>query len=91
MGRSRAAAKAGIFHLLFNIAAVAVGPLLIDRLVDFGAATAGDVGQRIANAHVLFSIAGARAALPLTGFASRRVEQLVPERRKASIEPAAGA
>ncbi|WP_294392633.1 Na/Pi symporter [uncultured Sphingomonas sp.] len=88
-GRSRAAVKAGIFHLLFNIASVAIGILLIGWLAAFGAATAGDVGQRIANAHVLFNVAGALALLPFTGAVVGLLDRLVPEREDAQSPVAA--
>ncbi|SOB78705.1 phosphate:Na+ symporter [Sphingomonas guangdongensis] len=79
-GRSRAAVKAGIFHLLFNIATVGIGILLIDRLAGFGQATSAEPGQRIANAHVLFNVVGALVALPFTASAASLLERLVPER-----------
>ena len=63
-GRSRAAVKAGLFHLLFNIASVGVGIALLGPLQAVAAWSAEDTGQRIANAHVLFNIAGALIALP---------------------------
>jgi phosphate:Na+ symporter len=80
VGRSRSAVKAGVFHLLFNIVSVGVGILLIDYLARFGTVTASDTGQRIANAHVLFNVAGALIALPFVASASRLLDRLVPER-----------
>jgi phosphate:Na+ symporter len=80
VGRSRAAVKAGIFHLGFNIVSVAFGVLLIEQLARFGTATASDTGQRIANAHVLFNVAGALIALPFVTGASRMLDRIVPER-----------
>lgn len=79
IGRSRAAVKAGIFHLLFNATSVAVGVLLIDQLATFGAATAQDTGQRIANAHVLFNVAGALMVLPFAGRLAKLLERSVPD------------
>jgi phosphate:Na+ symporter len=79
IGRSRAAVKASVFHLLFNAASVAVGVLLIDRLAQFGSATASDTGQRIANAHVLFNVAGAIMMLPFVGRLSALLDRLVPD------------
>ncbi|WBH15870.1 Na/Pi cotransporter family protein [Sphingomonas radiodurans] len=78
LGRSRAAVKAGIFHLLFNAGAVLIGVLLIDQLAQFGAATAQDTGQRIANAHVLFNLAGALIVLPFVGAIAILLERVVP-------------
>jgi phosphate:Na+ symporter len=84
IGRSRAAVKASIFHLLFNAASVAAGILLIDQLAWFGAATASDTGQRIANAHVLFNVAGALAIVPFVGRLSALLDRLMPERGQAA-------
>lgn len=94
IGRSRAAVKAGIFHLAFNLVSVAIGVLLVEQLASFGAATASDTGQSIANAHVLFNIAGALLVLPFVASASGLIERIVPERssvgRSASVAPAQG-
>lgn len=79
IGRSRVAVKAGIFHLAFNIVSVAFGVLLIDQLARFGAATSSDTGQRIANAHVLFNVAGALAALPFVAAVTRLLDRIVPD------------
>ena len=79
-GRSRAAVRLGLFHLLFNIASVLVGVALVDALAAFATATADGAGQRIANAHVLFNVAGALAALPFTGPAARALDALLPDR-----------
>jgi phosphate:Na+ symporter len=83
IGRSRAAVKAGIFHLGFNIVSVAIGVVLIKQLAAFGAATASDTGQSIANAHVLFNVAGALLVLPFVALASGLIERIVPEREGA--------
>lgn len=80
VGRSRAAVKAGVFHLGFNIVSVGVGLLLIGWLTRFATTTADDTGQQLANAHVLFNVAGALLAMPFVGAASRLLDRLVPER-----------
>ena len=80
IGRSRAAVKTGIFHLIFNLVSVAIGVMLIGQLAAFGAATASDTGQSIANGHVLFNIAGALLVLPFVTVASGLIERIVPER-----------
>ena len=89
IGRSRVAVKAGIFHLALNLVSVAIGILLIEQLADLGAASGSDTGQSIANAHVLFNVAGALLVLPFVAFASGLIERIVPER--SSADPAAGA
>lgn len=90
LGRSRAAVRAGLFHLLFNIASVGVGLLLLDQLAAFAAFSADGTGQRIANAHVLFNVAGALLALPFTGLAARGLTRLLPDRADTDdVRPAA--
>jgi phosphate:Na+ symporter len=91
IGRSRAAVKAGIFHLLFNAASVAAGVLLIDQLAGFGMLTAQGTGQRIANAHVLFNVAGALIVLPFVGAIARLLERVVPGAGDAAPSPLAAA
>lgn len=88
-GRSRAAVKAGIFHLLFNLCSVTVGILLIDGLAAFAEVSASDTGQRIANAHILFNLAGALAVLPFTRTAARWLDRLVPDANDAGEAAAA--
>ncbi|WP_083672156.1 Na/Pi cotransporter family protein [Sphingomonas montana] len=80
IGRSRAAVKAGVFHLLFNIVSVLAGVLLIDGLTRFGTWSAGETGQRIANAHVLFNVVGAVIALPFVRTAAALLDRIVPDR-----------
>lgn len=77
-GRSRAALKAGLFHLGFNLVTVAAGLVLIRQLAAFGEATGDNVGQQIANAHVLFNVVGALVVLPFVGGAARLLDRLVP-------------
>lgn len=80
-GRSRAAVKAGLFHLMFNIASVALGIALLGPLQAFAAWSAGETGQQIANAHLLFNVAGALIALPFVrGFAAL-LDRLIPARQ----------
>ena len=89
IGRSRTAVKAGIFHLLFNAASVLVGVALIEQLASFGAATAEDAGQRIANAHVLFNVVGALVVLPVVGAVAKLLDRIVPEPRRVQRRVAA--
>lgn len=79
VGRSRAAVRAGLFHLAFNIVSVGLGYLLIDALAAFAQASASDTGQRIANAHVAFNVAGALLALPFTQAAAKALERVLPD------------
>ncbi|RIV17792.1 Na/Pi cotransporter family protein [Fibrisoma montanum] len=60
IGRSKEAIRAGLFHLLFNIASVVIGLLLIQQLIATVEWLSGDapLGRKIANAHVLFNVLG---------------------------------
>ena len=60
IGRSKEAIRAGIFHLLFNVVCVIVGLILIQPLVGTVDWISGNAppGRKLANAHMLFNIAG---------------------------------
>jgi phosphate:Na+ symporter len=81
IGRSRAAVRAGVFHLTFNIISAFVGVLLIGQLAALsGAMPGGDsLPRQIANAHVAFNILGVLAFLPFTARIARLLERLIPE------------
>lgn len=76
--RSRDAVRAGVFHLCFNIASVAVGVVLLGPLTALAVAMGGDVARQIANAHVAFNVLGVAAALPLLGPVARLLEGVIP-------------
>lgn len=78
IGRSRAAVRCGLFHLGFNIVSVSIGLLLLGPLTAFAQWSATDTGQQLANAHVLFNIAGALLMLPFVGLAAKLLERVVP-------------
>ena len=65
IGRTRAAVRAGIFHLGFNVICAAAGVLLIEQLAALSRALPGgdSLLRQIANAHVAFNVLGV-AALP---------------------------
>ncbi len=79
-GRSREALRAGVFHLLFNVAGVGVGVWLVDALAGLARALGGGPARQIANAHVAFNVAGVLAALVVLGPAARALERLLPPR-----------
>jgi phosphate:Na+ symporter len=87
-GRSRAAVRAGLFHLGFNLVTVAVGVALIGPLAGFAAWSSDRLEQQIANAHVFFNVAGAVVFLGLVPAIARGLERLVPDRRTARTAPA---
>lgn len=83
LGRSRQAMRAGLFHLLFNVATVAVGVALIEPLASFAQRSAGGAGvaRQVANAHVLFNVVGVLVAVGMLPLAARGLERLLPDRR----------
>jgi phosphate:Na+ symporter len=80
IGRSREALRAGLFHLLFNVATVVVGLALVGPLAALARALGGDAARQIANAHVAFNVAGVLAALAVLGPAARGLQRLLPAR-----------
>jgi phosphate:Na+ symporter len=92
-GRSREALRAGVFHLLFNVASVAVGVALLAPLVGLAEALGGGPARQIANAHVAFNVLGVVAALAVLGPAARALGRLLPARPgrgRAAPTPAGG-
>lgn len=81
IGRSAAAVRAGVFHLVFNLITAAIGLALIEPLEAFARWSADGVAQQIANAHVMFNVAGALAFIAFTGLAAKALERLIPSRR----------
>jgi phosphate:Na+ symporter len=79
IGRSRSAVRAGIFHLVFNLVSALIGVLLVEQLAAVATMTAQDIGQRIANAHVLFNVTGALLVLPFVRLLARGLEGLLTE------------
>lgn len=79
-GRSREALRAGVFHLLFNVATAAVGVALIEPLTALGSTLGGDTARQLANAHVAFNTLGVISVIFLLGPIARGLERLVPPR-----------
>lgn len=82
IGRTTAAVRTGVFHLMFNLTTAGVGLMLLKPL---GVAAAmfpgGDaLPRQIANAHVLFNVAGVALFIGATPVIARLLERLVPER-----------
>jgi phosphate:Na+ symporter len=68
IGRSVDAFRTAIFHLLFNVITVSIGLVFANQLAAAGqwlAFGSDNVGRQIANAHVLFNVAGALAFVGL--------------------------
>jgi len=79
---SRQAFKAGLFHLFFNLSTIVIGLLLFIpfvRLVQF-ISQVDDIGNVIANAHMLFNIMGVLIFLPFISLIERMLNRLLPEK-----------
>jgi phosphate:Na+ symporter len=88
IGRSRAAVRTGLFHLMFNVATIILGMLLLPyftQLVIY-VSTGASPTQTIANAHMLFNGLGVLLMLPFVGLFEKLLHQLVPERNEVALE-----
>jgi len=86
IGRSTAAFRTAIFHLVFNIVTVCIGVLLAPQLMAAGqwlAFGSDNVGRQIANAHVLFNVAGALLVVGFVPFIAVILEKLIPDQARA--------
>ena len=81
IGRTRAALRAGIFHLGFNIVTAALGVMFIEQLASLARALPGgddDVARQIANAHVAFNVLGVALFIGFTPQIARLLTRLLP-------------
>jgi phosphate:Na+ symporter len=73
-----------MFHLLFNIITVSIGVALAHHftaLVIYISAGA-DISRQIANAHVLFNMAGVLLFIAFLTPVARGLQWLIPEKKK---------
>jgi phosphate:Na+ symporter len=92
IGRTRAALRAGIFHLGFNIVTAALGIVFIEQLAWLARALPGGDGvpKQIANAHVAFNVLGVALFIGFTTQIARLLGRLVPgEDRERVVAPSA--
>jgi phosphate:Na+ symporter len=88
IGRARAAVRAGMFHLGFNVICAAAGVLLIEQLAALSRALPGgdSLPRQIANAHVAFNVLGVAAFLPFTAMIARLLGRLLPDKPAAATQ-----
>lgn len=79
---TRAALRAGIFHLSLNAATVAVGALLLQPLVSPATRMRGGVQRPIANAPVIFNVAGVFVVIFARSPIARARKKFVPSRKQ---------
>jgi len=78
---SRQAIKAGLFHLLFNFITIIIGLIIFYPFVLFieWISSGQSIGYHIANAHIIFNIAGVILFLPFVGLAEKGLNYLLPD------------
>lgn len=81
VGRSRAALRAGVFHLLFNLMTVGVGVALAGEIASLAQRITPGAGleRHVANAHVLFNVMGVLAVVGFLPWISRGLQRLIPD------------
>ena len=85
IGRSRAALRAGIFHLSFNIITAALGVAFAAELAQLVRWVSGStsVERQIANAHVLFNVLGAALFIGFIPVIARSLRWILPPKEPA--------
>ena len=90
IGRSRAAIKTGLFHLLFNICTIILGMLLLPfftQLILY-ISKGASLSQTIANAHMLFNGLGVLLMLPFVPLYEKFLTWLFPDKSSVNIQVA---
>lgn len=84
----RQSVKTGLFHLFFNIISICAGLLIFPWFVQLIENISGKASleQKVANAHMIFNIAGVLLFIPLIGFVEKLLNRLLPQK---IIEPLA--
>ena len=80
---SRQAIKAGLFHLLFNFITIVGGLLVFDFFLEFVLKVSQnkDLENQIANAHMIFNIAGVIFFLPFVGWMEKLLDYWLPDKK----------
>lgn len=79
---SRAAFRAGVFHVSFNLLSITIGLLLFDQftnLVTWMSQTQ-EIEKLIANGHLLFNCLGVLIILPFLGMLGKILIRLIPDK-----------
>jgi phosphate:Na+ symporter len=82
IGRSREAIRAGMFHLLFNIVTVTIGVIFAHPFTALvqSISPGAEVSRQIANAHVLFNVAGVALFIGFVPLVAKMLKWLIPEK-----------
>ncbi|MBL7913152.1 MAG: Na/Pi cotransporter family protein [Bacteroidia bacterium] len=84
IGRSRAALRAGVFHLFFSIVTAVIALILIQPFIALVNLVSGDssLARHIANSHVLFNILAAALFIGFVPLIARTLIKLIPNKGK---------
>lgn len=79
---SRQGIKTGLFHLIYSLLTIIIGLIVFFIFVSFVEWFSGEqnIDNQIANAHMLFNIAGVIIFLPFLGFFEKWLNLMVPEK-----------
>lgn len=78
----RQAIKTGLFHFGFNLVCIAIGLTVLPYFISFiqNISAGAGIEQKIANAHMVFNIAGVILFLPLVPLVEKMLNILLPEK-----------
>lgn len=80
----RQSVKTGLFHLFFNIISICLGLLIFPWFVQLIENISGDASleQKVANAHMIFNIAGVLLFIPFVSVVEKLLDKLLPEKTR---------
>lgn len=80
----RQSVKTGLFHLFFNIISICLGLLIFPWYVTLIENISGnaDIEQKVANAHMIFNIAGVLLFIPFVGVVEKLLDKLLPQKTR---------
>jgi phosphate:Na+ symporter len=78
IGTNIVAKRVAVAHVTFNIIGATWVMLVLPLFVRVVLCTSDDLGQLVANSHIMFNVANALVFLPLTSYYARLLVELVP-------------
>ncbi len=83
----RQSVKTGLFHLFFNIISICVGLLIFPWFVQLIECISGnaDLEQKVANAHMMFNMAGVLLFIPFVSVVEKLLDKLLPQKIKQPV------
>jgi len=89
IGRSKAAIKTGLFHLLFNISTILLGLILLPLFTKLVIliSQSSSAQQTIANAHMIFNISGVLIMIPFLSLYEKVLNFLIFDKAHVTESP----